>query len=394
MQQKIVFFTEHICPKLDRQDDSKLCEFCSQWSPNTKENLKHCNKEHMSHIVSIWQPCPNCIYYYPTKEHLQEHIKNSHSSNKKCNICKSSFTDLRKHIKYVHKNENDKKQCTDCLNYFQNSQELSIHFRKIHFKRAESKIKKALKPDCKYCQLNFKTVSALLQHSNAEHQNEVIADSWLKCPKCSFYLPTIDTLKAHSCLLFDMHLGLSKKSQKFQSEGILATELPQPLNCTSFTINSSQEKGREQMTKNSKPSVETLNFIQTVNSSATNGRLSLQEIAQSNNTQQTQSLVSESQSTYNAPVPLEDITLYYSDEESLSTNAGIQCRFCPELFGEFDKRIYYKHANDFHSEELTDWHQCSTCNLFYPTKRSLERHKWYKILIYYQSQFLFRLFSI
>ena len=71
----------------------------------------------------------------------------------------------------------------------------------------------------------------------------------------------------------------------------------------------------------------------------------------------------------------------HSNEESLPTNVEIQCQFCPEVFLKFEKRIYYKHANDFHSEELADWHQCSTCNLNYPTNISLARHTWFAILL-------------
>ena len=72
----------------------------------------------------------------------------------------------------------------------------------------------------------------------------------------------------------------------------------------------------------------------------------------------------------------------HSDEASLPTNVGIQCQFCPEAFVQCDKRIYYKHANDFHSEEMTDWHQCSTCNLFYPTNISLAKHIRYAIFLF------------
>ena len=291
---KKIFFTEHVCPqgKYKYRTDTNLCEFCSLWSPNSKENIKHCNEDHKSHIASIWQSCTNCIYYYPTKEHLQEHFKNSHSYKKKCNICKSNFTYLRQHNKNVHKNENEKKPCAVCLNYFQNNRELSTHFGKEHFKNAESRIKIALKspkPACNYCQLNFKTVSAVLQHSNTEHQNDAIADSWSKCPKCSLYLPTVDTLKAHSCHFFEMHQELSDKSDQIQSRNQLAGENPQPHNSTTFTSSSLKEKEQVQVLKSFEPSVETLTFIPPYSSSIFSGSLNLQESTQSNNTQQTQS---------------------------------------------------------------------------------------------------------
>ena len=77
------------------------------------------------------------------------------------------------------------------------------------------------------------------------------------------------------------------------------------------------------------------------------------------------------------------LKFYHSDKASLQTNVGIQCQFCPEAFVQSDKRIYYKHANDFHSEELADWHKCSTCNLNYPTNISLAKHAWFAIFLFY-----------
>ena len=57
------------------------------------------------------------------------------------------------------------------------------------------------------------------------------------------------------------------------------------------------------------------------------------------------------------------------------TKIGIQCQFCPTVFGKTTFNMYYKHARENHQEQVeSNWCKCEICLLAYPTEFILKSH--------------------
>ena len=64
-----------------------------------------------------------------------------------------------------------------------------------------------------------------------------------------------------------------------------------------------------------------------------------------------------------------------STEGFVSTNIGIQCQFCPTVFGKNMFNMCYKHARENHQEQVeSNWCKCEICLLAYPTEFILKSH--------------------
>ena len=69
-------------------------------------------------------------------------------------------------------------------------------------------------------------------------------------------------------------------------------------------------------------------------------------------------------------------TNIHSTEDILSAKIGIQCQFCPTVFGKATFNMYYKHARKYHQKQVeSDWRTCKNCLLAYPTEYTLKTHQ-------------------
>ena len=56
-------------------------------------------------------------------------------------------------------------------------------------------------------------------------------------------------------------------------------------------------------------------------------------------------------------------------------NIGIQCQFCPTVFGKTTFNMYYKHVRKNHQKQVEcEWQKCEICLLAYPTEFILKTH--------------------
>ena len=65
-----------------------------------------------------------------------------------------------------------------------------------------------------------------------------------------------------------------------------------------------------------------------------------------------------------------------SKEDIGQSNIGIQCQFCPTVFGKTTFNMYYKHARKNHQNQVEcEWRKCEICLMAYPTDFSLQNHQ-------------------
>ena len=65
-----------------------------------------------------------------------------------------------------------------------------------------------------------------------------------------------------------------------------------------------------------------------------------------------------------------------STEDTIPTIIGIQCQFCPTVFGKTGFNIYYEHARRYHQKQVErDWKKCEICLLAYPTEKTVKNHQ-------------------
>ena len=129
--------------------------------------------------------CVSCGKSFTRATNLRTHIKNIHKGHKdyKCDSCGKSFSqseNLKRHIKILHEGQKNYK-CDSCGKSFTQSGDLNIHIKTIHEGQRNYK--------CDYCLKSFTQSGHLKIHINASRNH--------KCNSCCKAFKNPENLKNH-----------------------------------------------------------------------------------------------------------------------------------------------------------------------------------------------------
>ena len=136
------------------------CYFCQLTFAFVNDFVEHSNWNHLSEISKTWVSCEKCKEFFPSETSLKTHETVFHSDvnlithalNKCCQFCFKTFgctLNLTTHISEEHLDIVSKNwyPCLQCDNWFQTTEELSIHRYRKHTKTSKQK--------CQFCHNNF-----------------------------------------------------------------------------------------------------------------------------------------------------------------------------------------------------------------------------------------------
>lgn len=393
---------------LENSNGSLTCTFCKLVLTRKQDLYEHANKEHLSDIALIWKKCKDCDRHYPTRKALNNH-EDSHrrrvasgdddvlGRGQSCEYCDQYFS--RRDQYYKHVNEDHKSEissfwisCFDCHRYFPTKRVRDRHrerFRKrkescipkyalpqedeevdesqimAEFSTEDSVQKDSLLPPqptddhpfltCPFCKLVLPRKQDYYDHANREHVDDIDL-IWFGCKQCLRYYPTKKSLNNHE-----------EKSHRRKGPG----EEETILKAESCMFCNEQFARREQVyrhvndehldkIKNSwKQCADCLKYFPTKrvhdrhrDKFRSRGELCIPKYANSSG----------------------EVRYKITHIPRNPDKPGLTCPFCMLIMQR--EQDFYDHANRKHYEEIESlWEKCFYCSKFYPTKKSLYKHK-------------------
>ncbi len=158
--------------------------------------IKPCSRYHPVEVQKSWLSCPKCSLYFPSKDSLNSHLNSKHAeaTNLFCKYCSLQYVSLSNFIK--HSNFAHKTEITKDWNLCSNCNH--------HFPPGTDHKKVNCKPplniQCHFCPQSFDFTSTYSYHANSVH-SDLIKGSWKECEKCGKYFPTEKDLQKHFQLI-------------------------------------------------------------------------------------------------------------------------------------------------------------------------------------------------
>jgi len=396
---------------LENSNGSLTCSFCKLVLTRKQDLYEHANKEHLPEISLNWKKCKDCDRHYPSRKALNNH-EDSHrrrappgdddliGRGQACEYCSLYFSrrdQYYKHVNEEHKSEisNSWISCFDCHRYFPTKRVRDRHRERFR-KRKESCVPKYALPQeenieeielsiegnqsdillptqssdegsvltCPFCNLVLSRRQDYYDHANREHTYEIDL-IWFGCKQCMRYYPTKKSLNNHE--------EKTHRRRGFGTdEGVLKTE--PCMFCNEQFARREQvyrhvnDEHVDRIENTWKQCSDCLKYFPTKrvhdrhrDKFRSRGELCVPKYADS-------------------PGDVKDVKPVVTDQLPLKPNGktsdrpGLTCPFCMLIMQR--EQDFYDHANRKHYQEIESlWEKCFYCSKFYPTKKSLYKHK-------------------
>lgn len=345
--------------------NSSPCGFCDKVFQRKQDFYEHNNREHFDIICELWECCPRCPKYYPSKMALNKHKVRYHS---------------RKSIQ--HQEESGTSET------------------------------------CDFCSMFFARKSQYYSHVNDAHQ-DLICNSWAPCQTCFKYFPTRRIRDRHrngfkkrgelcapsSDQVFDLQDD-SEMLEPLEESYEMPEQSPGELeNDPSFAaphfmaLNPDENDDDDIAELNEEDPEDPSQYLETT---ATEIQRPI-EMNSNDITCPFCTLVLYRKQDYYEHANRDHLpeisqvwkgcrecVRYYPTKKSLNNHedshrrkaaAGEDesaklepCQYCNQAFARKDQ--YYKHVNDDHTDMIYNiWFACTDCLRYFPTKRIRDRHR-------------------
>jgi hypothetical protein len=185
-----------------RRTQPHRCTFCPKEYFVFFRVVEHSNFKHPFEVAKSWIKCSLCDTFYPTQDHLDTHIKNSHKAFS-CQFCPrkcDTAKELRTHTNNSHFQEASETwiKCGNCKTLFQTEEE----FRVWHNCRSQ------IETHCEFCPKLLASNDKYYRHANRKHLDDV-SKLWLSCQTCLHFFPSNTALNKHYCLKARSQVSIS-----------------------------------------------------------------------------------------------------------------------------------------------------------------------------------------